>query len=166
MDKKLTLPAFGALVLAASAFGVHMGQSAIEQINPIYFQGAAVHPRDRGAAVPEPVAGPRAPQFADHYGWEQGRQARSADCVDCPALQARDSHAGEVVYAVAETGWRAEPQRVQVVRQVRPAAEPEAKPVAEEEPAGFIVEYAAVDRYAYYPVEEEQAEPAEAVAQE
>jgi hypothetical protein len=143
-----------------------MGQSAIEQINPIYFQGAAVHPRDRGAAVPESIAGPRAPQFADHYGWEQGQEARNADCVDCPALQARDSHAGEVVFAVAETGWTAEPPRVQVERQAPPVAEPDAKPAAEEEPAGFIVEYAEVDRYAYYPVEEEQAEPVEAAAQE
>ena len=54
------------------------------QINPIHFQGPAVHPRDRGAAIDEsqPAARPRATRIAV-YGWDQGYAARAADCDDC-----------------------------------------------------------------------------------
>jgi hypothetical protein len=34
MDRKLVYSAYGALILAAGAFGVHVGESAIGQINP------------------------------------------------------------------------------------------------------------------------------------
>jgi hypothetical protein len=164
MDKRLTLPAYGALLLAAAAFGVHFGQSAIEQINPIYFQGAAVHPRDRGAAVDgalqaQPV------RFSDHYGWEEGQAARSADCVDCQALRARDQYANsEVHLAVAQTEWRTEPRapRVEAVA----VAEPQAQPAAEEQPTAFIVEWAEVDRYAGFAVEEEPKPADEPPAEE
>ena len=151
MDKKLTLPAFGALLLAAAAFGVHLGESAIAQINPLYFQGAAVHPRDRGAAVSEADIMPAGTRFADFYGWEEGQQARTADCVDCSALGARDAYAaGEVRFAVIETDWQIEAQ---------PASY--AEPPAEAAPAGeqgFAVQSAEVERYADYPIEAESAE--------
>ena len=160
MDKKLALPAFGALVLAAAAFGVHVGQSAVSQINPLFFQGPAVHPRDRGAVVADAL--PRArPAFAELYGWEQGQAARNGDCIGCEALDARDAHAGgEVVFAVLETGWRTEPEPASYSRDPEPAPAQEAAP--EPEPAGFVVEWADVDRYARYQVEEkpEAAEPA------
>ena len=157
MDRKLTLPALGAVMLAAAAFGVHLGQSAIDQINPLYFQGAAVHPRDRGADLAEASLAPQTPRFAELYGWAEGEAARNADCVDCEALTARDAHhGGEVQFAVLETGWRAE---------ARPAAhgEAEAQPAAEE-PAAVAVQWAEVDRYANYAIEEKPDEPPVEVA--
>jgi hypothetical protein len=137
MDIKVKAPLLGGVMLGAAAAGVLMGESAISQINPIYFQGAAVHPRDRGAAVADiaPMEGER---FADQYGWAEGRAARLADCVDCAALTARDQFAAPSVHpAVAE------------VREAQQQAR------AEPLPETFVVEYADVDRYAHYPIETE-----------
>lgn len=70
--------AFGAMM-----FGVTLGNSAISQINPIHFQGAAVHPRDRGAAVDpnRPLVIPN--NYEQLYGWSHGVQARTAACPGC-----------------------------------------------------------------------------------
>lgn len=69
--------------LFAVIFGVTLGNSAISQINPLYFQGAAVHPRDRGAAV-DPNAPTVIPnRYEQLYGFNEGRQARATDCVGC-----------------------------------------------------------------------------------
>lgn len=146
MYDKLTLPAFGALAFASAvALGVHLGDSAIDQINPIHFQGAAVHPRDRGAAVAERLA-PRTPAFAEHYGWEEGSEARSSDCNGCESLAARDrfSRSGPA-FAMVEPQWETAPQPAV------DAAEAQGGPVEQPEP--FTVEWAEVDRYASFPVE-------------
>ena len=152
MDRKLTGTALGVLILAAGAFGMHIGQSAIDQINPIYFQGAAVHPRDRGAAVDETIAAASPRRFADFYGWADGQAARAADCLECDALAVRDAfHEGGVRYAVVETEWRSEPQAT--VYFVTP--EPQPGPA---EPAPAAEEPVDVERYASYPIEEKPAE--------
>lgn len=76
----LTLGVGGVL---AVVFGVTLGNSAISQINPLYFQGAAVHPRDRGAAV-DPNAPTVIPnRYEQLYGFNEGQQARALDCVGC-----------------------------------------------------------------------------------
>lgn len=153
MDKRVTLSAFASLLVAAGALGVHLGQAAIDDINPLYFEGAAVHPRDRGAEVSELGIEARAPLFAQAYGWEQGQAARNADCGDCAALGARDAYAGgEVRFAVLQSGWRTEAQPASY----RYEAEPEA-PAAEQQaqPIVYIVENADVARYASYPIETE-----------
>ncbi len=76
----ITLGAGGVL---AVIFGVSLGNSAISQINPFYFQGAAVHPRDRGAAL-DPNAPTVIPnRYEQLYGFAQGQQARAIDCVGC-----------------------------------------------------------------------------------
>lgn len=67
----------------AIVFGVSLGNSAISQINPLYFRGAAVHPRDRGAAI-DPNAPTVIPnRYEQLYGFAQGQQARATDCVGC-----------------------------------------------------------------------------------
>jgi hypothetical protein len=149
MDIKLKASLLGTVLAGAAAIGVEMGESAIADINPIYFQGEAVHPRDRGAAVADVMPAAQATSFADHYGWAEGQAARLADCIDCAALRARDQFAAlpvrdqyaaiPVRYAVVETAPEPEPVRIH-----RPEPEP-----------AFIVETADVDRYAYYPIEEE-----------
>jgi hypothetical protein len=69
--------------ILAVIFGVSLGNSAISQINPLYFQGAAVHPRDRGAAI-DPNAPTVIPnRYEQLYGFAEGQQARAIDCVGC-----------------------------------------------------------------------------------
>jgi hypothetical protein len=51
MTSPFALPVLGGSLLAAVALGIHLGESSIGQINPLYFQGPAVHPRDRGAVA-------------------------------------------------------------------------------------------------------------------
>jgi hypothetical protein len=69
--------------ILAVIFGVSLGNSAISQINPLYFQGAALHPRDRGAAV-DPNAPTVIPnRYEQLYGFNEGLQARAMDCVGC-----------------------------------------------------------------------------------
>jgi hypothetical protein len=152
LSPNLAYPAFGALVLAAAAFGVHLGDSAIDQINPIHFQGAAVHPRDRGAAVPDFAAQPQPVGFSQHYGWEEGQAARAADCAGCSGSLAGYGDGGGVAYAVLETGWVSEPQPAVY----DPGADPGAEAEAEE--AAPRVDKAEVDRYASFQVESEPTE--------
>jgi len=78
-----SLTAFGVGGLIAVIFGVSLGNSAISQINPLYFQGAALHPRDRGAAL-DPNAPTVIPnRYEQLYGFTQGQQARAIDCPGC-----------------------------------------------------------------------------------
>jgi hypothetical protein len=147
--KHRTLAAYGSLIVAACAFGVHLGQSAISQINPIHFQGAAVHPRDRGAAVPELLES-QAVAFSDHYGWEEGQAARTAEGFTAVAETPR----AQPAFAVAETGWRADPEPAASYRQTPQEAE-----TADAEAAAPM--WAEVDRYATYPLQSNE-EPAPA----
>lgn len=160
MEKRLTASGLAATVIAAAALGVYLGESAIDQINPLYYQGAAVHPRDRGAAIDETLARPRSPRFAELYGWAEGQDARAADCPDCAATVAREAYEAGTHFAVIETGWEAE---------ARPAAysvaEPEPQPV-EEEPAEAEAETGPepfpIERYAAFPIEDKAVEVAAA----
>lgn len=132
--------ALGGAVIGAVALGIHLGESAIGLIDPVHFQGPAVHPRDRGAAVDPNRIRPSEPRYAELYGWDEGRAARLADCGGCEAIAARDAYAysAEVPYF----GGPSEPPR--------PRAEPPAPP----EPAVPPPEREArIARYAYYPVE-------------
>lgn len=159
MDRKHTFSVLGVLILAGGTLGAHVGQSAIEQINPLYFQGAAVHPRDRGAAVDETLGRAQAPRFSDHYRWEQGESARSADCIDCQALAARDAYYdGTAHYAVIETGWRTEPQVAAYAVEPQPQPAPE-----EEEPPQQPSD---IERYSSFQIAEKpgEAEPVELAA--
>ena len=110
MNSPFTLPVLGGSLLAAVAFGVHLGESSISQINPIYFQGPPLHPRDRGAAIDESTLHRAPPIQMALYGWEQGHAARAAECGDCgvrsaPVYSARVPYFGnrsDVHVAVAD----------------------------------------------------------------
>jgi hypothetical protein len=155
MSPNFSLPASGALILAAAAFGVHLGQSTIDQINPIHFQGPAVHPRDRGAVAYDMVE-PQQPRFSQLYGWEEGGEARSLDCGGCDALDARDRHSdGELVYAVMETGWDDAPQQAAIHH---PSLE--SAPMGEEEQAEQAVSPSNLELYSSFGIEAKD-EPAE-----
>jgi len=158
MINPLTLPMLGGSLLAAVALGVHLGESSVGLIHPIHFQGPALHPRDRGAAIDETRLPPRAPAYGELYGWEQGEAARAADCGNCEALRARAAYAHDYSAEVPYFGGPAEQARVPDVRDAvvahgAPAEEP---PGAEE----IVRPKPPVARYAYYPVvAEEIAEP-------
>ena len=155
MGHPMSLPALGALTSAAAAFGVHLGESAVAEINPSHYRGPAVHPRNRGVAVEEGAFGPRAPRFADHYSWADGRVARAADCGDCEAVAARDVFADVAAYPALERRWASSSRRP-----IEVAKEPEPAPV--DVPASeFIVETQELDRYASYPIDAEEAEYAQ-----
>jgi len=158
MINPFTLPALGGALLAAVALGVHLGQSAIGLINPIYFQGPAVHPRDRGAALDESALPSRPPAYGELYGWEQGQSARAADCGDCAALRARDAYAysAQVPYFGGPPEVRAGDVRDSVAVHV---GIPEAAMSAGEavEPPEPAPAPAPVLRYAHNPVAAEQA---------
>jgi hypothetical protein len=91
MASVYTLPAIGASLLLAVGGGIQLGESTVGLIDPIHFQGPAIHPRDRGAAIDETRLEPREPSFASLYGWDEGLTARVADCGGCAALDARDA---------------------------------------------------------------------------
>ena len=74
-----TLLGLGGAVLVAALIGIQLGESAVGQINPVYFQGAAVHPRDRGAAIDPNALPPAESTFANAYDWGDGNAARAAD---------------------------------------------------------------------------------------
>jgi hypothetical protein len=152
MSHPLTLPVLGASLLLSVAGGIHLGESTIGLVNPIYFQGPALHPRDRGAAIDESRLPIRGPVYRELYGWEEGYAARAADCLDCEALAARDAFAYSAIVPYFGSGpdyrttvsERAEPDSQYAKLIVPPSEEPS---VRSEE---------LVVRYAYYPVEAEQ----------
>lgn len=147
MANVLTLPVLGVALLVAAGAGVYLGESSIGMIKPVYFQGPALHPRDRGAAVDPNQIRPRAPAYADHYGWVEGRTALAQDCGDCDALAARDAHAYSAV--VPYFGSRED---------ARPGPEvdnKEVETVYREPPRSRASEAAIrIERYAHYPVSE------------
>ncbi len=68
------------LSLSVAIFaGLKLGNSAIADINPVHYRGAVLHPRDRGAAVPENRVRPAEPRYAALYGWDEGRAAIEAE---------------------------------------------------------------------------------------
>ncbi|MFN3943413.1 MAG: hypothetical protein ACK4K7_00620 [Allosphingosinicella sp.] len=148
MPHPLTLPALGLAAIAGAVAGIYLGEDSVAQINPIHFQGPAIHPKDRGAAVPEWEPEPPRAAFAGLYGWTQGQAARAQDCGGCD-LGARDRH--------AETGWAPEPLSDTRPRRAAVSvafADEVVTPSAAAEPRLDFD----VDRYAYYPVNAEQAE--------
>ena len=93
MAHPFTFPAVAASLMLALAGGIQLGESTIGMINPVHFQGPAVHPRDRGAAIDERQLRAAQPSFASLYGWNEGNSARVDDCGNCEAIVARDSYA-------------------------------------------------------------------------
>ena len=148
MMSPFSLPVMGVSLLAAVAFGVHLGESSVGLINPIYFQAPPLHPRDRGAAIDESRLEQNGPVYAQLYGWEQGYAARAADCGNCPALQARNAYSARVPYF--GTG-----------RELRVAVTQARSDLGEsfaEAPELVVPRPAEVERYAHYRISEDEVE--------
>lgn len=146
----------GASLLLAVAGGIQLGESAIAMINPIHFQGPAIHPRDRGAAIDETRLRPTEAAFASLYGWDEGNTARAGDCHGCEAVVARDLYADAYTYAYAEpvVVHRAVAQDWQ--ESVPTADGKEDQGTGGEGSYDYDVERKErIERYAYYPIEAE-----------
>ncbi len=161
MVNPYTLPVLGGSLLAAVALGVHLGESSVGLINPIHFQGPAVHPRDRGAALDESRLPPRAPAYGELYGWEAGAAARAADCGDCEALRVRAAYAHDYSAEVPQFGGPVEP------RFVEPGEADDAPIVLDGMAAGEAAgPKHPVMRYASYPIAAEEVRAAADVPSE
>ena len=149
MHSPFSLPILGGSLFFAVAMGIHLGESSIGQINPIYFQEPPLHPRDRGAAIDETRLHQVQPAYADLYGWEQGHAAIAADCGNCQALHARDAYAYSAVVPYFGDRPRLRPA-------VARAPEPDVifdEPVEDESPR----QAAPIERYAHYAVSADEA---------
>jgi hypothetical protein len=74
MTSPFALPVMGGSLLAAVALGIHLGESSIGQINPIYFQGPAVHPRDAALQLTSQPAAAGAPAYPRSLWLGRGRR--------------------------------------------------------------------------------------------
>ena len=145
MHSPFALPVLSGSLLASIALGVHLGQSSISQINPIYFEAPPVHPRDRGAAVDEASLHRAQDPYLQYYGWEQGQAALAAECSHCGVRPPRDVYAAysaEVPYF----GSRSELRRA--VSDARDELGDEFASV----PDDLSARVQPIERYAHYPV--------------
>ena len=144
MHSPFAWPILSGSLLAAIALGVHLGQSSISQINPIYFEAPPVHPRDRGVAIDEASLHRAQDPYPQYYGWEQGQAALASECSHCAVRPPRVAYAysAEVPYF----GSRADLHRA--VADARDELGDEFAAAADDLP----VPVAPIDRYAHYPV--------------
>lgn len=76
-----TLPVLAVMTLVAVVGGYQLGDGAVSQIDPLYFEGAAAPARD----VTQRTRPGQANAYAAASGWEAGYAARTVDCgADCP----------------------------------------------------------------------------------
>ena len=128
-------PAMGALALAVG-LGVQLGDSAVREIDPLYFQGPAGRPM---GIDPVPAAAPSA--YAQAYGWEQGNAARlAASGIDYPYAPTPVSLVEPIV----------EPAR----REAPPPPPPSLAPW----PPGQVSIQPEIERYTDYPIERKDAD--------
>lgn len=145
LSQRALWPAMAGLALAVG-LGVQMGESVIGSINPIHFQGPALSPRDRGAAIdPNAIQPPAQSAFAQAYGWAQGDAARRLDSgfADFPTSPQ------PAIQRLAEPTWREPPASVDM-RPWRPGQVAER---SERPPA-----HADIVRYTDYPIEDKIAD--------
>jgi hypothetical protein len=124
-------PAMGALALAVG-FGVQLGESAVREIDPHYFQGPAEPPIGVDPAAAAPVTS----AYAQAYGWEAGNAARQA--------------AGGIDYPYSPTPIPAALPIAAPASQEAPAASLSLAPW----PPGQVSTHPEVERYMDYPIEQ------------
>lgn len=145
-----TIPILSVLTVIAVAGGFQLGETAIAQIDPLYFEGAAVPARDVTRSAPAQ----RRNDYAAASGWEEGYADREADCgANCApmssdqAMARLDAPLEPYSDPTIEPRWEraAAPARDDVL------VAPRDEPVGAERTSR-------VDRYLHYPVSSDQAE--------
>lgn len=140
-----TWPTLAVLTVIAVAGGFQLGEAAIAQIDPLYFEGAAPPARD----VTQRVRNDPTNAYAAASGWEEGYAARTVDCgADCPQARIESSIM---------------PADAPLVRYSDPTIEPNWERASSPEPEDLLLPEAAaaesrVARYMHYPVSADQAE--------
>jgi hypothetical protein len=149
------LPPLGLAAFLAVALGIQLGESTVDSIKPTFFQGPAVHPRERGAALdPRELEARRlarqAAAYREHYSWNDGEMALRLACANCgPAVSRAYLYNPAVPYFGSREEIAAEDARMRQEIDARYEARLEAE---EERRARFAL----VERYAH--PEEEVAE--------
>ncbi len=112
MTSPLSLPIVGVAAVVATILGLHLGNSAVAEINPIHFQGPALHPRDRGTAIDETELAARLarrpPSYDQLYGWPEAQAAYAVDCPGCGMRGGTRVYAASVPYFGSAEEIRAE----------------------------------------------------------
>lgn len=149
------LPQFGLAAFVAVALGIHLGESTVDSIKPTFFQGPAVHPRERGAALdPRELEARRlarqAAAYSEYYSWNDGEMALRLACANCgPVVSSAYLYNPAVPYFGSREEIATEDARMRQEIDARYEARLEAE---DERRARFAL----VERYAY--PEEEVAE--------
>lgn len=140
-----TWPTLTVLTVIAVAGGFQLGEAAIAQIDPLYFEGAAAPARD----VTQRPRNTQANAYAAASGWEEGYAARTVDCgADCPR---------------ALTDRSIMPADAPLVRYSDPTIEPSWEQASSPAPEDLLLPEqpaaeSRVARYMHYPVSADQAE--------
>ena len=146
--------ASGALFAGAIA-GISLGNSTVSAINPNFFHGPAVHPRDRGVALdPRELEARRlarqASAYNEYYSWDEGQSALRLACANCrPVINRANAYQGVVPYFGSREEIAAEDARTRQEIDARYDARIEAEEARR-------ARFALVERYAF--PEEEVAE--------
>lgn len=147
MLSRATLPALAALIVTGTAAGVYLGKAAVAEINPIYYSEPEA--RFHGELVPY-----RPTQTAGYQAGDPSNanleQALGRGCVGCR------TYPEEVILVHRGTSDKYVPGGADV-------AEEPVQTVAYEQTVS--PEFAAVERYASYPVTAAVETPAEAPAE-
>jgi hypothetical protein len=134
LSNRILWPSMIGIALAVG-LGVQIGESAIADINPIHFQGAAPPVR---AIDPAALPPPATSTYAQAYGWEQGNAALQAD-------------------AGSYQDFDYVPQPATLQRAAEPAWQETAAPVNMTPwPPGQVSSHREIERYIDYPI---QAKP-------
>jgi hypothetical protein len=92
------LPVMTVLTIVAGAVGLQLGESAIGQIDPLYFQS-----REPLRDVTKDPRPPSSSAFAQASGWAEGYAARAADCGGCtPVMPATAAAPAAPLYAYSD----------------------------------------------------------------
>ena len=133
-------------IFVAAVIGVQLGHSAISEINPIHFRGAAAAPR----GIDPTIAPPPPDRFVQAFDWTAGQAARAFECGgNCDAREIRQ--------AATVAMDRIRPPRTAGPwwRDATPVSEPRPWPPGETGSRRLSVE-----RYMHYPIEQAPAEAA------
>ncbi len=137
------LPVMTVLTIVAGAVGLQLGESAISQIDPLYFQSGREPLRD----VSKDPRPPSTSAFAEASGFAEGFAARAADCPGCSVVMPATAVApGAPLYTYSDAT-------------IAPRWEfADYGETEDEVRLDRSVESAQVQRYLHYPVSADQAE--------
>jgi hypothetical protein len=156
MRNQLILPAAAMLSLAGAALGVHLGNASIAEINPVHYASHETSARFHADLTPQGYRGDWAAIQASEYRAAQAGADLGAGCVGCRTYPEEVIPVYEASLGKPQTGWF---EVAQEVAPPHPPAQPAVVRVEQVEPTEQVERDPAleqVERYAGFPVNEEQ----------